>query len=240
MTPDIKKLRDELAKTNNHETSYLRGCIADLIKDKAGLNLLNICLNAGVLQDFFQEATQDTFFIRRCKNRLIDDFFITESAAEKAIDYCKFLSSEIIIAEVDEEIITPENYMVTPVTAIEDISDPWESAVKNEEELIHNKSEFEDRKSCKILNDGSETSDKEDLKNTDELFTEVAQNVVTSQVCLTSAIQRKYRIGYLRAGRIVDQLEAAGIVGENNNSKSRQVLIQDDYSLEQILKKFYS
>lgn len=232
MKPEIIQLRDELSKSDNHETSYLRGCIADLVRDKADRNLLNISLNAGVMQDFFQEAAHDTFFIRRCKNRLIEEFFITESAAAKAINYCTFLASKVGETQVDFESITMENYIPTSIPAFEDLSDPWESAVKNKEELIHNKSEFEDHKSGKILNDGSETGDKDDLKNTDELFNEVARNVVTSQVCLTSAIQRKYRIGYFRAGRIVDQLEAAGIVGENNGNKSRQVLIQDDYSLE--------
>jgi len=92
MSPEIVKLRDDLVKSNNHETGFLRGCIADLVRDKADRNLLNICLTAGILQDFFREATHDTFFIRRCKNRLIEEFFITESAAEKAVGYCKFLA----------------------------------------------------------------------------------------------------------------------------------------------------
>ena len=94
MSPDIKKLRDELAKSNNHETSYFRGCIADLIKDKADRNLLNICLNAGVLQDFFQDSTRDTFFIQRCKKKLIEEFFVSETGADRAIFFCKFLLSE--------------------------------------------------------------------------------------------------------------------------------------------------
>ena len=55
MPPEFILFRKELAKSNIYETSFLRGCIADLIKDKAVRNLLNICLNAGVLQDFFQE-----------------------------------------------------------------------------------------------------------------------------------------------------------------------------------------
>jgi S-DNA-T family DNA segregation ATPase FtsK/SpoIIIE len=54
----------------------------------------------------------------------------------------------------------------------------------------------------------------------------------------TSLIQRKLSIGYNRAGRIIDQLEAAGIVGPFEGSKARQVLISDEYSLEQFLKNF--
>ena len=49
-------------------------------------------------------------------------------------------------------------------------------------------------------------------------------------------IQRKLKLGYNRAGRIIDQLEAAGIVGPFEGSKARQVLIPDEYSLEQLLK----
>ena len=74
-----------------------------------------------------------------------------------------------------------------------------------------------------------------DLKNRDDLFDEAARLVVLNQTGSTSAIQRKFSIGYNRAGRIMDQLEAAGIVGPNEGSKARQVLLQDEYSLEQLL-----
>jgi S-DNA-T family DNA segregation ATPase FtsK/SpoIIIE len=59
-----------------------------------------------------------------------------------------------------------------------------------------------------------------------------------NQMGSTSMIQRKFSIGYNRAGRIMDQLEAAGVVGPSEGSKARQVLIQDEYSLEQLLKSF--
>ena len=49
------------------------------------------------------------------------------------------------------------------------------------------------------------------------------------------SIYRKFAIGYNRAGRLMDQLEAAGIVGPFEGSKARQVLVQDEYSLEQVL-----
>jgi S-DNA-T family DNA segregation ATPase FtsK/SpoIIIE len=75
-----------------------------------------------------------------------------------------------------------------------------------------------------------------DLKNRDELFDEAARIIVMNQQGSTSAIQRKFSIGYNRAGRIMDQLEAAGIVGQNEGSKARQVLLQDEYALEQLLK----
>lgn len=74
-----------------------------------------------------------------------------------------------------------------------------------------------------------------DLNNTDEMFEDVARLVVMNQIGSTSMIQRKFSIGYNRAGRIMDQLEAAGIVGPSEGSKARQVLIQDEYSLEQLL-----
>jgi S-DNA-T family DNA segregation ATPase FtsK/SpoIIIE len=51
----------------------------------------------------------------------------------------------------------------------------------------------------------------------------------------TSLIQRKLKLGYNRAGRIIDQLEGAGIVGSFEGSKAREVLIPDEYALEQFL-----
>ncbi|MCY1723093.1 DNA translocase FtsK 4TM domain-containing protein [Prolixibacteraceae bacterium Z1-6] len=74
-----------------------------------------------------------------------------------------------------------------------------------------------------------------DLRNRDELFDDAARIVVLNQMGSTSMIQRKFSIGYNRAGRLMDQLEAAGIVGPSEGSKARQVLIQDEYTLEQLL-----
>ena len=69
----------------------------------------------------------------------------------------------------------------------------------------------------------------------DELFDKVARLIVEYQQGSTSLIQRKFSIGYNRAGRLIDQLEAAGIVGPYEGSKARQVLIKDLNTLEQIL-----
>lgn len=74
-----------------------------------------------------------------------------------------------------------------------------------------------------------------DMAQLDPYFDDVARMVVEEQRCSTSSIQRKYSIGYNRAGRIVDQLEFAGIVGKQDASKPRQVLIGDLVSLENIL-----
>jgi S-DNA-T family DNA segregation ATPase FtsK/SpoIIIE len=74
-----------------------------------------------------------------------------------------------------------------------------------------------------------------DLKKRDPLFDEAARLVVQHQQGSTSLIQRKLSIGYNRAGRIIDQLEAAGIVGPFEGSKARDVLCPDMYVLEQIL-----
>jgi len=75
-----------------------------------------------------------------------------------------------------------------------------------------------------------------DLSKKDELFEDAARIVVMSQQGSTSLIQRKLSIGYNRAGRIIDQLEAAGIVGPFEGSKARQVIYSDEYSLEQYLR----
>ncbi len=74
-----------------------------------------------------------------------------------------------------------------------------------------------------------------DLDKRDVKFEEAAHLVVQHQQGSTSLIQRKLSLGYNRAGRIVDQLEAAGILGPFEGSKARQVLVQDEFSLEQIL-----
>ncbi len=74
-----------------------------------------------------------------------------------------------------------------------------------------------------------------DLSKRDGLFEDAARLVVAHQQGSTSLIQRKFSIGYNRAGRIVDQLEAAGIVGPFEGSKARQVLFPDEYTLEQYL-----
>ncbi|CAN5444736.1 DNA translocase FtsK [soil metagenome] len=74
-----------------------------------------------------------------------------------------------------------------------------------------------------------------DLSDRDALFEEAAQLIVNHQQGSTSLIQRKLKLGYNRAGRLIDQLEAAGIVGPFEGSKAREVLIPDQLSLEQLL-----
>ena len=74
-----------------------------------------------------------------------------------------------------------------------------------------------------------------DLSKKDKLFEEAARLVVQYQQGSTSLIQRRMNLGYNRAGRIMDQLEAAGIVGPSEGSKARQVLITDLASLDRIL-----
>lgn len=74
-----------------------------------------------------------------------------------------------------------------------------------------------------------------DLNDRDALFEDAARLVVMTQQGSASLLQRKLKLGYNRAGRLIDQLEAAGIVGPFEGSKARQVLIMDEVSLEQLL-----
>ena len=73
------------------------------------------------------------------------------------------------------------------------------------------------------------------LGDRDALFEEAARVIVMHQQGSTSLIQRKLKLGYNRAGRLIDQLESAGIVGPFGGSKARDVLIPDEYSLDQLL-----
>lgn len=74
-----------------------------------------------------------------------------------------------------------------------------------------------------------------DLGERDPLFEEAARLIVQNQVGSTSLIQRRMKLGYNRAGRLMDQLEAAGVVGPNQGSKARDVLIKTEMDLEQYL-----
>ena len=79
-----------------------------------------------------------------------------------------------------------------------------------------------------------------DPDDRDPLFEEAAQLIVTHQQGSTSLIQRKMKLGYNRAGRIIDQLEAAGVVGPFEGSKAREVLLPDQYALEQFLNNLHN
>ncbi|MBT8272386.1 MAG: DNA translocase FtsK, partial [Bacteroidia bacterium] len=74
-----------------------------------------------------------------------------------------------------------------------------------------------------------------DIEDRDKLFKEAAQIIVTAQQGSASLLQRKLKLGYNRAGRLIDQLEAAGIVGPFEGSKARQVLVTDLVSLDELL-----
>lgn len=86
------------------------------------------------------------------------------------------------------------------------------------------------------LDENDEPTKDFDPKQKDEFFNDAARLVVASQFGSTSLLQRKLSLGYNRAGRIIDQLEAAGIVGPYNGSKARDVLIKDEVELEEILR----
>ncbi|MFA6719533.1 MAG: DNA translocase FtsK, partial [Prevotella sp.] len=79
-----------------------------------------------------------------------------------------------------------------------------------------------------------------DAKNLDPYFDEAAHAIVITQQGSTSMIQRRFSIGYNRAGRLMDQLEAAGIVGAAQGSKPRDVLITDENSLNSLLNQIHS
>ena len=91
-----------------------------------------------------------------------------------------------------------------------------------------------------VPEEGNEGVDVEEDGERDSLFEEAARIVVQTQQGSTSMIQRKLKLGYNRAGRIIDQLEAAGIVGPFSGSKSREVKVATEAALEQILQDLYN
>ncbi|MCM4153633.1 DNA translocase FtsK [Arenibacter sp. N53] len=86
-----------------------------------------------------------------------------------------------------------------------------------------------------VGNDDSGTSIDYNISDRDAMFREAAEVIVIAQQGSASLIQRKLKLGYNRAGRIIDQLEAAGIVGSFEGSKARQVLVPDIHALDQLL-----
>ena len=85
--------------------------------------------------------------------------------------------------------------------------------------------------------EGGESRDV-DMQHLDPMFEDAARLIVREQSGSTSLIQRKFAIGYNRAGRLMDQLEKAGIVGAAHGSKPREVLIMDETSLENLLSQW--
>ena len=79
-----------------------------------------------------------------------------------------------------------------------------------------------------------------DPEDMDSLFEDAARLIVLHQQGSTALIQRKLKLGYNRAGRLIDQLEAAGVVGPFEGSKAREVLLPDDYALEQFLDNLHN
>ena len=88
------------------------------------------------------------------------------------------------------------------------------------------------------IDETSEPNKDFDPKQTDEKFEEAARLIVALQHGSTSIIQRKLSLGYNRAGRIIDQLEAAGIVGPFEGSKARDVRVKTEMELDELLKDY--
>ena len=82
------------------------------------------------------------------------------------------------------------------------------------------------------------TDNSVDMSHLDPLFDDAARLIVMEQLGSTSLVQRTFAIGYNRAGRLLDQLEKAGIVGQAHGSKPREVFVKDEYSLNRILQRY--
>ena len=85
-------------------------------------------------------------------------------------------------------------------------------------------------------NSGMQISGSQEREGRDSMFEEAARLVVTHQQASVSLLQRRLRLGFSRAGRVMDQLEFSGIVGEADGSRAREVLINNEDSLELLLR----
>ena len=126
--------------------------------------------------------------------------------------------------QMDNEIGNDNETLITetPINSI--ITDTEEKVDKKKEEIFIKKEEEEKIEDPSVNN--------VDMIRLDPLFEDSARLVVIHQQGSTSLIQRKFAIGYNRAGRIMDQLECAGIVGETSGIKAREVLCKDEGELE--------
>jgi len=104
-------------------------------------------------------------------------------------------------------------------------------------EFIGNQRGYPDAWLLPEYSDGEEGGGNADFNpdDRDALFDDAARVIVTHQQGSTSLLQRRLKLGYNRAGRLIDQLEAAGVVGPFEGSKAREVLLPDEYALEQLL-----
>jgi len=93
MTEELEKLRDYL-HAEKPALDTLEGVVSDIVvKNRSDREILiKLCIRTGVLQSFMQESTHDIIFFNQWKTKLVNDYFFSENAADKAITYCRFLS----------------------------------------------------------------------------------------------------------------------------------------------------
>ena len=156
---------------------------------------------------------------------------IRNSSKHSKVDLTNQIPEDWIVKENDltfESEIIPTDWIVTS-------DDRFESKQKAED-LILTDEEINEFVIKEINKRTSKNNDVEvDFSKQDPLFIESARLICACQQGSTSLIQRKFSIGYNRAGRILDQLEIAGVVGPFSGSKSREVLVSTDYELDCVL-----
>lgn len=165
--------------------------------------------------------------------------------------YCDMLQ------KMDTGIFTPEHFYLLGEILYDYSDNSWYSQylglMFNLREIVRDSIQSSDRKRHYVddfenflkgifpyydNNTTSNSSNDVDMQHLDPLFEDAARIIVINQSGSTSLIQRKFGIGYNRAGRLMDQLEKAGVVGIAMGSKPREVLIQDEMSLNNLLKSF--
>ena len=145
-----------------------------------------------------------------------------------------------VIGQLTELYIPPSNFLIYPVVGFAENIGTFQAQQKEVEKIVefigaqqgyphaHPLPEPE-------MDDDDAATKTFDKKNKDKFFEDCARVVVQTQSGSTSMLQRRFNLGYNRAGRIMDQLEAAGIVGPASGSKPREVYFKTESELESFL-----
>lgn len=216
---------------------------------KSRCSLLKSCCTSSIWMEYKQlkttSATQETeLAIKQNKQKILEtESLIEKYEGELSSVFSFFMSSSKkelyrqIIAESKESIYEYEDEVIRLTASLNEHAQKYNN-IYQDVTLARPRWEREIDEIGNYLpkeTDSAKSTSKRPVRNLDPMFVEVAQWVVASQQASTSAIQRKFVIGYHRAEQITSQLEMVGIIAPARGARPRDILIMDDQSLQAIL-----